>query len=610
MPRPLRLAAVAGWHGDRKEQMLKQARAEPRADILVGDWLAELTIGWAARQRYVDGQTNPNASKDEYYMKTIIDLFDKAVDTIASRNQKLITNAGGLSPKGCAQALSKVVREHGHEMKVAYITGDDLLDRLEELNHNSQLKHFDTDEKLQSLSKGGQWIGVNAYLGAWGIVEALRAGADIVVTGRTTDASGVVAAAAWWHNWDEAQYDRLAQGVLCGHIMECSMYATGGNFSGFKALFDKPHDWAFPIAEVEPDGSFVITKSPNDNGMVTCQTVTAQILYEIQGNIYLNPDVQVDLQSVSVKDVGKDRVLVTGAKGHPPPSTAKCVLFAVGGYQAEAFAFATGLDHTIKFKMFEKLCRHWLTTQPQIKFNKLEFQHIGVPARDPKNELEATSTLRIFAQAERAEDFPPNGLQALVEGLSMGTYPGFHRALDMRNTLPKLYMDFWPSTIPETTLKLSLSFLDGNPEPLPNHKKTIPAMNSDSYDAREPFSEDKWGPTVREPLGTIVMGRSGDKGGNANIGLYVRHADEYEWLRTFLDYKRFEYLLGDEMRVIKKLERVEFEGLLAVHFLCRGLLGEGVSNTDRLDGLAKSMIEFVRARIVDLPINFVNRGRI
>ncbi|KAI1625146.1 hypothetical protein EDD37DRAFT_379078 [Exophiala viscosa] len=609
MGRPVRLAAVAGWHGDRKEAMLAQAKADPPADVLVGDWLAELTIGWAARERYVDRQKDPNHSADGYYMKTIVELFDRAVDTIVERKQKLITNGGGLSPEGCAKALEQVLQKHGHKLKIAYICGDDILDRFEELNQSAPMKHFDNGKELRDLHKG-TWIGANAYIGAWGVVEALRGGADIVVTGRTTDASAIVAAAAWWHGWNEEQYDRLAQAVVCGHIMECSMYATGGNFSGYKALFDKPHDTAFPIAEIEADGSFIITKSPHMNGLVSRQTITAQILYEIQGNIYLNPDVQVDLHRVTVEDAGPDRVRVTGAKGFEAPSTAKCAVFAVGGYQAEAFAFATGLETTIKFKMFEKLCRYWLSTQPQYKFTTLTFQHVGVAAVDPKNELEATQTLRIFAQADRAEDFPPNGLQAMVEGLSMGTFPGFHRALDMRNTLPKLYMDFWPSLIPESELKLSLSYLHGDTAPLSNHKHTIPAMKSDSYDPKSSYDEDKWGPTVREPLGSIVMGRSGDKGGNANIGLYVRHADEYQWLRTFLDTKRFEYLLCDELKHITKLERVEFEGLLAVHFLCRGLLGEGVSNTSRLDGLAKSMIEFVRARVVDLPIQFVNRGRI
>ena len=609
MTRAVRLAAVAGWHGDRKGAMLRQAQADPAADVLVGDWLAELTIGWSARQRYVDREDDPKSSPDQYYMKTIIPHFEESIDTIIARKQKLITNAGSLSPKGCALALDETARNHGHKTKIAYVTGDDILERFDTLDKNSTFKHFDTGEHLRALSHG-TWVGANAYIGGWGIVEALNAGADIVVTGRITDASAVLAASAWWHGWSETQYDELAQAVLCGHIMECSMYATGGNFSGFKALFDQPHDWAFPIAEVESDGTFHITKTPGTNGMVNRQTVTSQILYEIQGNIYINPDVQIDLHAVSVRDVAHDRVTVAGAKGFPPPETAKCAMFAVGGYQAEAFAFATGLDCTIKFKMFEKLCRHWLSTQPQIKFNKLVFQHIGVAAHDPKNELEAISTLRIFAQADRAEDFPPNGLQALVEGLSMGTYPGYHRALDMRNTMPKLYMDFWPSTLPESQLELALSFVGGDTRRLASHTETVPAMKSESYDAKQAYDEAKWGPTVREPLGTIVMGRSGDKGGNANIGLYVRHDDEYEWLRTFLERERFKYLLGDELKIVRELERVEFPGLLAVHFLCKGLLGEGVSNTDRLDGLAKGMIEFVRARVVELPIAFVNRGRI
>lgn len=609
MGRPIRLAAVSGWQGDRKEAMLVQASAEPRADVLIGDWLAELTVGWAARERYVDRQKDPNRSGDGYYTKSIVEAFDKAVDTIVERKQKLITNAGGLSPKGCAEALEKVLQKHGHQLKLAYIEGDDILDRFEELDQKHTFTHFDNCKALNSLHKG-EWIGANAYIGAWPIVEALRGGADIVVTGRTTDASGLVAAAAWWHDWKQDQYDRLAQAVVCGHVMECSMYATGGNFSGYKALFDKPHDTAFPIAEVNADGSFVITKSPDMNGVVNRQTITAQILYEIQGNIYLNPDVQVDLHDVKVEDRSLDCVTVTGIKGYAPPATAKCAVFAAGGYQAEAFAFATGLETTIKLKMFEKLCRYWLTTQPQYKFTTLEFQHVGIPAVDPKNELEATSTLRIFAQAARAEDFPPNGLQAMVEGLSLGTYPGFHRALDMRNTLPKLYIDYWPSLVPESQLKLSLTFLHGVTQPLAPRPHTIPAMKSDSYDAKSPYEEDKWGPTTREPLGSIVMGRSGDKGGNANIGLYVRHADEYEWLATFLDMKRFEYMLGDEMKLVTGLERVEFKGLLAVHFLVRGILGEGVSNTSRLDAFAKAMGEFVRARVVDLPIRFVNRGRI
>lgn len=609
MTRPILVANVAGWVGDRKDAMLRQAKSNPPPDAIVGDWLSELTVGWSARDRFVDRQKDPQHSTEGYFIQGVLTSFELAVDTIAQKKQKFITNAGSLSPKGCAKALAAIAQRHGHNLKVAYVTGDDLLERFEELNNAKEFKSFDTGEPILSLASGPV-CGLNAYIGAWPIVEALRNGADIVVTGRATDASSVMALAAWHHNWSQFQYDKLAQALLCGHVIECSMYVTGGNFSGFKAIRKNLNDLSFPLAEISADGTFVVTKNAAENGVVTKQTVSTQILYEIQGNIYLNPDVQADLHNVSVREVGQDRVEVTGAKGYAPPNTAKVALFAVGGYQAEAFCFATGLDYKVKFEVFENLARHWLKSQPKVKFTKLSFQHIGHPIENGQTELEATATMRVFAQAAEAEDFPPNGLAAIVEGLSMGTYPGFHRALDLRSTTPRLFMDYWPSQVDVSKLKLQVSFLGGEPSPVPNQASTIDVVKLQSYDSPQPYDAGKWGPTIKLPLGAIVMGRSGDKGGNVNIGLFVRHEDEYEWLRTFLTIKRFTQLLGREAELVSRLERVEFPGLLAVHFLCRGLLGGGVCSTERLDGLGKSVIEFVRARTVDLPQKFVDRGTI
>jgi hypothetical protein len=441
-------------------------------------------------------------------------------------------------------------------------------------------------------------------------VDALNQGADIIVTGRATDASSVMALAAWHHKWNCTQYDQLAQALLCGHVIECSMYVTGGNFSGFKSLLNDLEALSFPLAEVSSNGTFTVTKNPAEGGIVTVQTVTTQILYEIQGNMYLNPDVQADLTHVIVKQVGNDRVEVSGAKGFAPPNTAKVAAFAVGGYQAEAFCFATGLDYKVKFQVFEKMARAWLTKHPEFKFTKLSFQHIGQPIENGKTELEATTTLRIFAQAASEADFPPNGIAALVEGLSMGTYPGYHRALDLRCTMPKLFMEYWPTRVNEDQLQLRVSILGGESIAIPNHANTIDYMVSEDYDAKLTYDPSRWGPTILLPLGTIVMGRSGDKGANANIGLFMRHADEYDWLRSYLTKKKFMQILGDEAKYVYKLERVEFPGLLAVHFLCRGLLGTGVCSTDRLDGFAKSMAEYVRARTVHLPRRFVDRGAI
>jgi hypothetical protein len=609
--RPIRIANTSGWAGDRKDALKRQAQSELEPDALVGDWLSEMTVPWAAQERYNDRQKDSHpASEDKYFVKSVLYAFDLAVDILAQRKQKFVTNAGSLSPKGCAEALAEIAKKHGqNHLKFAYVTGDDLIERFEELDSKEPLRHFDSDEPISTQAKG-PITGVNAYIGAWPVVEALNLGADVVVTGRATDASSVIALAAWWHGWTQTQYSELAQAFICGHLLECSMYTTGGNFSGFKSILDQSTDLSFPIAEVSDDGTFVLTKNASENGIVTPQTVTSQLMYEIQGNMYICPDVQADMTDLSVKPVGKDRVQVDGVKGHPPPTTAKVALCSVGGYQAEAFVFATGLDYKLKFQMFENLARHWVKSQPDVKFTTLSFQHIGQPIPNGRTELEATATMRVFAQAEKEEDFPPNGVAALVEGLSMGTYPGFHRALDLRCTMPKLYMDYWPSRIPESSLHLQVSLLGGQPVSIPNHIDTIPAIPSDSFDTRQPFDSTKWGPNIKLPLGTIVMGRSGDKGGNANIGLFVRHADEYEWLRTYLSLATFTELLGDEAKLLTRLDRVEFPGMLAVHFLCKGLLGLGVANTDRLDGLAKSMVEFVRGRTAELPRRFVERGAI
>jgi hypothetical protein len=589
--------------------MLRQAHSDPAPDAIVGDWLSELTVGWDAKRRYEDREKGFQGAEDDYFLKNVLESFELAVDVIAKRKQKLITNAGSLSPKGCAQAMEKIAKNHGHTLRVAYVTGDDIMDRYEELDREKALTSFDTGEPLRTLATG-TWCGLNAYIGAWSIVEALQRGADIVVTGRSTDASSVMALAAWHHHWDHSQYDQLAQALLCGHILECSMYVTGGNFSGFKSLIDDFDALSFPLAEIQCDGTFMVTKNSAETGIVTVQTVTTQILYEIQGNMYLNPDVQADLRKVTLRQLGKDQVEVTGARGFPPPNTAKVAAFAVGGYQAEAFCFATGLDWKLKFQIFEKMARSWLSKNPKFKFSKLSFQHIGQNIENGRSELEATATMRIFAQAAKEEDFPPNGLAAFVESLSMGTYPGYHRALDLRCTMPKLFMNYWPTRIDENKLRIATTFLGGESIPIPNHGDTVDYMTSDDYDAQQKYDANQWGPTVSAPLGTIVMGRSGDKGANANIGLFVRYDDEYDWLRAYLTKSNFLQILGDEAHHVYKLERVEFPGLLAVHFLCRGLLGTGVCSTDRLDGFAKSMAEYIRARTVELPKKFVDRGAI
>lgn len=282
-----------------------------------------------------------------------------AAKAIAAKRPKILTNAGGLNPKACAEQVAKILKEEGiHDMKVAYVEGDNLLPRMEELKAKGEtFFHLEDDNRLLD-SWNLEPASCNAYVGARGIYEALCAGADIVIAGRCTDASPVIAGAAWWHNWGWDNYNALAGALLAGHCVECGSYVTGGNSSGFRAIMDTYYDFSMGIAEINNDGTFVVTKQPNLNGVVNSVTVRSQILYEIQGNVYLNPDVQAIIDKITVKDIGKDRVLVSGVTGLPPPETTKAAICGLAGYQAETMLFATGLDIDEKFAVHKKVNPH------------------------------------------------------------------------------------------------------------------------------------------------------------------------------------------------------------------------------------------------------------
>lgn len=227
-------------------------------------------------------------------------------------------------------------------------------------------------------------------------------GADIIICGRVADASPVIAAAAWWHNWREDDFDQLAGALIAGHLIECSTYTTGANFAGFHT-----HEIAellnlgLPIAEVEANGECVITKHEALNGFVDRDTVICQLLYELQGTIYLNSDVKADITNIRVEEEGKHRVRVSGVKGAPPPSTTKLAVFYKGGYQCELLVNATGYATAKKFELQEAQLRSKLKELGVLdKFDILDFQHVGRPEPNPSSQLASTSYLRIFAQAK------------------------------------------------------------------------------------------------------------------------------------------------------------------------------------------------------------------
>ncbi|EKD01109.1 hypothetical protein A1Q2_04607 [Trichosporon asahii var. asahii CBS 8904] len=586
-----RIAAFSGFTGDNWRALKQQASQAP---VLFGDYLAEM------RTR------DPSLGYEQPFLQHV----RLAADEIKTYRPKILTNAGALNPRGCAEAVSRLFAELGIEgMKIAYVEGDDLMSRLDSLAEAGEDFHHleDTERKLRDW--GLKPASANAYVGARGIYEALKAGADVVISGRCTDASPLIAAAAWHHGWRWDEYGPLAGALLAGHCLECGGYVTGGNSSGFLNI-GPYHDLTMGIAEIARDGTFLVTKQPGTNGVVNANTVRSQILYEIQGNIYLNPDVTADIRDIVVTDLGNDRVRVTGVKGLPPPDTTKAAICAVAGYQAEAMIFATGLDVEAKFAAHREQIRRYFGKE-LAKFSVFDMTQYGVAATNPETEAQGTAMMRILAQSRELDAFgPTQSLWPFVNPEGLGHYPGFQWQLDLRTAVPTPFMEYWPGRVRQCHLPLEVRFV-GSEEKItaspPDH--TAPRVISEDYDSTEPCASLEQGATVEGPLGWIVHARSGDKGGNANVGLFVRHEDEYPWLKALLSKQGLIKLLGKEYDGYR-VERVEFPGMLAVHFVIHDYLGKGVSSTVRMDSLAKGVAEFIRARYVDLPARFVERGKI
>ena len=309
--------------------------------------------------------------------------------------------------------------EKGYDLKVAYVSGDNIT----KLVRSSLRDDGKLPDSFQDMSgknhkdakfTADEVLAATAYIGARAIVKGLENGADIIICGRVADASPVIAAAWWWFGWTDTDYDRIAGAFLAGHVIECSAYASGSNFSGFSRFpLETFIDSGFPIAEIERDGSCVITKHEGTGGMVTEETVKCQLLYEIQGNVYLNSDVKALLDDAKIEQEGKDRVRLSGIKGRPPPPTTKLAIFFQGGYEAQNLANFAGYSSRRKYKLYETQIRAHLKKMDLLdSFDILEFQMIGNARENPRYMFESTTYSRIFAQAKTKE--PLSALKLLL----------------------------------------------------------------------------------------------------------------------------------------------------------------------------------------------------
>ena len=577
----LRIANCSGFYGDRLSAAREMVQGGP-IDVLTGDWLAELTMLLLAKSRDRGGPG---------YARTFLSQLEQVLASCLQRGIKIVSNAGGLDPAGCAAAVRELAGRAGLRPVVAHVEGDDILGRLGEFTDaGHDLANTDTGQRLADARVVP--VTANAYLGGQPIAEALRLGADVVVTGRVTDAALVTGPGIWRFGWTGDDLDALAGAVAAGHIIECGCQATGGNYSFFGEVPDLAHA-GFPIAELASDGSAVITKHPGTGGLVSVGTVTAQLLYEIGGPRYLNPDVTARFDTIALEQQGPDRVRVSGTRGEPPPASLKVSLNYAGGYRNTMVLVIEGLDVAAKAELAERAI--WA----RIPGGRDAFGSVSadLAGADP-------ALLRITVMdADRA--IVGRAFSAAVIETALASYPGLYALTPPGDA--SAYGVFWPATVPASLIETRV-LIDGAPAcscpPRAEPSAQVSLADGTSTAAeRTPAGEsspaDLGERAVRLPLGAIAGARSGDKGGNANVGVWVRSPAAFGWLDGYLTAERLAELVPAAAGL--RVDRYRLPNLLALNFVVIGLLGRGVAASTRLDAQAKALGEELRAALVDIP---------
>jgi hypothetical protein len=568
--RPVRIANCSGFYGDRISAAKEMVEGGP-IDVLTGDWLAELTMLILHKQRARNAELG--------YAGTFLTQMEQVLGTCIERGIKVVTNAGGLNPAGCAERVRQIGERLGLTVRVAHVEGDDLLPRIDGLR--PQLTHLDTGAPLV-----GEPVSANAYLGGWGVASALQAGADVVVCPRITDAALVVGPAAWWWDWAVDDWDRLAGAVVAGHVIECGAQATGGNYSWFADIADRSLAPGFPIAEVDADGSCVITKHDATGGLVDVGTVTAQLLYEIGAPEYANPDVVSHFDTIRVEQQAPDRVRISGTRGTPGPATTKVCINLEGGFRNRVTFVLTGLDQQAKADwaadaLFARL-------GGRDRFDAVEERFV---AANPSAAGQEASSGRLHVHVKsRDERLVGRAFSSAAVELALASYPGFFVSSPPTEAQP--FGVYWPALVSNDEVTQVVVHHDGSRETVATAAVTGGLKPLGPMELPE---VDAVGPQPGEPLGACFAARSGDKGGNANVGIYARDAAGYRWLHEHLTVDAFRQLVAESAGL--EVRRYELPNLHALNFVVVGYLGEGVASSTAFDPQAKGLGEYLRSRI-------------
>ena len=582
----IKIANCSGYYGDKLSAAKELVDGGP-IDVLTGDYLAELTMAILYGQKIQRGE-------DKGYVGTFLKQIKDVAASCKEKNIKIVSNAGGLNPRSMAHEIEQILNDLSIDLKVAYIDGDDLMPRMSELQENGE-SFINIEKEIALAESDCDPLTANAYLGAWGIKEALDNNADIVVCPRVTDAAVVIGPAAWKFNWQRNDYDSLAGALAAGHIIECGCQATGGNYAFFKEIksFDNV---GYPIAEIQKDGSFYITKHPGTGGLVSKGTVTAQLLYEISSPAYINPDVVAHFDTLKIKDIEKDRVYVSGCRGSSPPKDHKVCINLSSGFRNGMEIILTGLDIEEKAKVFTNTLFNSVGGKEQ--FDEVSIKLHRTDKHDAKTNEEAMASLTISVKS-KDPDLVGRLFSAKIIELALSNIPGFFAQGGVKSSGPVI--KYWPALINSKYIK-EIVHIDGkNIEVMPTSQLNL----EDIYYQKEPIKIEKIDIKDEKEIyfGEMFGTRSGDKGGCANLGVWAKNSQTFSFLYNFLTVDRLKDLLPDLREF--KIERYELSNIESLNFYIYDILQDGVSSNDRKDGQAKSLGEYLRAKKIKVPQSII-----
>ena len=581
----IKIANCSGFYGDKLSAALEMVEGGP-IDVLTGDYLAELTMAILYTQKM---------KRNTGYVGTFLKQVKQVLKPCIEKNIKIVSNAGGLNPSAMAEAVKEIAKELNLDVKVAYIEGDDLAPRMQELQAEGEaFINMDTGANL--ADNKNHLLTANAYLGAWGIKEALDQGANIVICPRVTDAAVVIGPAAWKFNWQRSDYDALAGALAAGHVIECGQQATGGNYAFFQEVpsFDHP---GYPIAEIEANGNFTITKHPGTAGLVSVGTIKSQLLYEISNPAYLNPDVIGHFDTLSIEQIGDDRVYVSGCKGSCPPPSHKVCINTLGGFRNGFEFMLTGLDIEEKAKVLTDAFFNNLGGQEQ--FDDVSIELIRSDKENPQTNEEAFARLRIIAKS-RDKDLVGRLFSAKLIEMMLANIPGIGPMSPIGNG--ESFLVYWPTLVDSRYITEYVHIDAQVTEVRPTNQLGLETVNHQVVPAPVPAAPA--GDKVSIPFGRLFGTRSGDKGGCANIGVWATSEEAYGFLHKFLTVDRLKTLMPETADL--EIVRYDLTNIHSLNFFIKGILGEGVASSVRMDPQAKSMGEYLRAKIIEVPQTLAN----